>query len=105
MPAPYLKLLSEVQGKKICVVDGESVRRKIPKFMVSGHNAIYSEIPENEIWIDSMVPPEDWDRCAFHDACECYLMGQGLEKEKASTMADDLGLMFHQLAVLDDQYR
>jgi hypothetical protein len=74
---------------KAFIVDGDKVREHYKSDFVEGGNAqAYPWMPEDEIWIEDQVPPEERDLVLLHEATERRLMKRdGLDYEKAHEKA------------------
>jgi hypothetical protein len=88
-PIPsFIVKQSRYQKKKIVYVDGSVVRRHIdPQFVMGGHDAVYSYIPKNEIWIDAALDPRDIPHIVRHESLERDLMRQGKSYDVAHDWA------------------
>lgn len=81
-PEPYIKLLGSfsdgLQLMKAWTVDATYVRAHYPngiEFTMGGHHLVYPFIPDNEIWLDSALPPEELNYTLHdHELPEHYLM-------------------------------
>ena len=78
---------------KIWLVDGRMVRDFFfVEYAEGGHDKVYGFIPENEIWIDEILPPEEIKFIIFHELRERNLMIGGKnyrEAHKGATLAED----------------
>jgi len=71
----HKELLAEHGELKIWLVDGELVRSFIQvSFTEGGHDKVYSFVPENEIWIDDDLNPEERKFVLLHEMYERNLM-------------------------------
>jgi hypothetical protein len=69
------ELLAEYNELKVWVVDGELIRSALyVEFTEGGHGKIYSFVPENEIWIDDDLNPEERKFILLHELYERNLM-------------------------------
>lgn len=79
--------LGDIFGIKIWSVDAEYVRDNIDIDFTTGGNAgVYLYIPENEIWIESLMEPRDFAPTIVHEMIEFLLMKY---KEKSYDDAHD----------------
>lgn len=63
-------VLKKIGDVTVYLVDGEQVRNRYNvDFTQGGHDAVYSWIPQSEVWIDNDVPVEERDEIVLH---ECY---------------------------------
>lgn len=61
-------------------VDGGKVRDTITNdFVGGGHSEVFSEIPENEIWVESALSEDDQKKIVLHEIVERSLMRQNGE--------------------------
>ena len=78
---------------KIWLVDGKMVRNFFfVEYAEGGHDKVYDFIPENEIWIDEILPPEEIKFIIFHELRERNIMLRGKKYQKAhknATLAED----------------
>ena len=82
MKQPYVKLLGKMKGFEIWSINGEHVREKTDSsFVLAGHHWAFDYIPENEIWIEDIVKPEEVMFLVLHELCENKLMTEGLSYE------------------------
>jgi len=70
---------------KVKIVDGKSLRDRNPDFTNYGHHQLFSEIPENEVWIDSSSKPEELSFFILRALYECMLYDRGLAKDEVSS--------------------
>lgn len=73
---------------KVRLVDGQEVRKRNPDFINYGHHHLVSEIPENEIWLDSSAKPEEVSLFVLRALYEVMLYDRGLPKETVSEAAE-----------------
>lgn len=72
------------KGINVWVVNGEIVRDLFfIDFTEGGHDKTYSFIPENEIWIDDDLPPEEREFVLLHELHERNLMSKGMRYARA----------------------
>lgn len=89
------KILEEYSNDrlKIWLVDGKMVRNFFfVEYAEGGHDKVYDFIPENEIWIDEILSPEEIKFIIFHELRERNLMLKGKEYQeahKSATLAED----------------
>ena len=78
---------------KIWLVDGKMVRNFFfVEYAEGGHDKVYDFIPENEIWIDEILPPKEIKFIIFHELRERNLMLKGKkyqEAHRSATLAED----------------
>lgn len=76
MKPPRIRLLGQVTGLPIYLVDGEKVRNEIDiDFTCGGHRFVYPNyIPGDEIWIDNALSPLDRTATLLHEVVERNLM-------------------------------
>src|SRR3990167_4237769 len=69
---------------KIWLVDGKMVRNFFfVEYAEGGHDKVYDFIPENEIWIDEILPPKEIKFIIFHELRERNIMLRGKKYQKA----------------------
>jgi hypothetical protein len=91
-PRPKWKdYLGEVcpHGLHVVLVDGTHVRDTYDSDFCQGGNgfAYPAFVPENEIWVDNCIPPDERALIAFHECVEAELMRKGASYDKAHAEA------------------
>jgi hypothetical protein len=91
----HKELLDKYSGRvKVWVVNGELVRSLFyTDFGGGGHDKVYHFIPDNEIWIDDDIAPEERKFIVLHELHERNLMSGGMDYPKAhksATRVEDL---------------
>lgn len=72
----------------IVVVDGTIVRQYIdPSFVFGGHHYVYPYVPENEIWLDDRMDPQEIPFVLLHEEIERNLMIEGKSYDVAHEYA------------------
>jgi len=67
--------IAKQNGKKVWIVDGLLIRRKIyPEFLYGGNAERYPFVPKNEIWIDNAISAEEFKYTLAHELNERNLM-------------------------------
>ena len=76
---------------KIWLVNGEAVRDKFRiDFAGGGHSKVYHFIPENEIWIDDDISPNERRFIIIHELEERKLMSRGKKYRDAHFIATEI---------------
>jgi len=71
----HKELLADYGEVKVWLVNGELVRSALYlEFTEGGHDKVYSFVPENEIWIDDDLSPEERKFVLLHELYERNLM-------------------------------
>ncbi|MBN2052479.1 hypothetical protein JW756_03170 [Candidatus Woesearchaeota archaeon] len=71
----HKELLAEYGDVNVWIVDGELVRSALYIcFTEGGHDKVYAFVPENEIWIDDDLSPEERKFVLLHELYERNLM-------------------------------
>lgn len=85
----HKELLDSYSGRvKVWVVNGELVRSLFyTDFGGGGHDKVYDFIPDNEIWIDDDIAPEERKFIVLHELHERNLMSGGMDYPKAHKSA------------------
>lgn len=83
------KLLEEVNGLKVYLVDGELVRDWYdPDFVEGGHDLVYTYVPSpNTVWIDDQMTEKERAPTILHETTERALMAKGMSYHKAHNKA------------------
>jgi len=90
MKPPRLRLLGQVTGLVVYLVDGEHVRNELDlDFTAGGNEAIYPNyVPKGEIWIDDALSALDRTATVLHEIVERNLMlGKGWSYDRAHDAA------------------
>ncbi|HEX8946979.1 MAG TPA: hypothetical protein VF829_02085 [Candidatus Paceibacterota bacterium] len=92
------KKWEEVSGAvTVWLVDGNIIRDSyMLGFAEGGHGVVYSWIPENEVWIEESLKPEEREFIVLHELHERYLM---LSKKMSYEDAH------HGATIVEDHYR
>lgn len=84
-----LKIYSK--GIDVWIVNGELVRGMYYlDFTEGGHGIVYKFIPDNEVWIDDDIGPEERKYVILHEVYERYLMLRGKKYDSAHNSASHL---------------
>lgn len=77
----YKKLLTPYSGKiKVWIVNGKTVRdHYFIDFAQGGHDLIYPFVPQNEIWIDDDVSPQERKYIILHEYHERNYMARKIK--------------------------
>jgi len=93
---PKLKLLKIIKvhdiDVKVYLVSGGVVRVHLyPDFIEGGNWKRYKFIPKDEIWIDNVVDPSEYDKEIDHEAYEAgkMLEGEGYDKAHNDALKND----------------
>ena len=85
------KQCGTIRGKKVCLVSGKAVRDILyVEFSEGGHSLVYGFVPENTIWIDNDVLPEERPLILLHELYEMIQMEKGLSYNEAHEKALDI---------------
>lgn len=75
-------------GFTIRTVDGANVRTAFdPYFLLGGHDKVYSYIPKNEIWIETIIDPKERRYVLQHIVEERERMARGMSHDDAHDFA------------------
>ncbi len=78
------RLLKTINGVRICLVNGESVRDIYEvNFTEGGHDKVYSWVPDKTIYIDDVLPEKEREYTILHEVGERNLMVKGLDYNRA----------------------
>ncbi|MEK6833410.1 MAG: hypothetical protein AABY32_05160 [Nanoarchaeota archaeon] len=89
----YKNLIKEYCTKKlkIWIVKGEIVRDLFfLDFTEGGHDKVYSFIPENEVWIDDDLSPDERKFVILHEIYERNLMSLGKKYDAAHKSSSEI---------------
>jgi uncharacterized membrane protein (UPF0127 family) len=105
----HLIRLKQINGFDVWVVDGGKIRNKIDiDFTTGGNPGRYKYIPENEIWIDNSVKPNELKDVILHELTECGLMeNKGKSYDTAHDMANEKEMKLREVIEVnetDDPY-
>jgi hypothetical protein len=85
----FLKSFSKYLN--VWVVNGEIVRNiYFIDFTEGGHNKVYNFIPDNEVWIDDDIFPDERKFVLLHEMHERYLMSKGVSYDNAHQESSSL---------------
>jgi hypothetical protein len=74
---------------QVFIVDGLSIRNDLDiDYTMGGNWARYTFIPENQIWIDSCLVPDDKLATLMHELTELSWMAEGLSYDDAHDLAN-----------------
>ena len=90
---PRLERLFKTDAMQVWLVNGEIVRgRYNQRFIQGGHHLVYDFIPDNEIWVDDTLDPDEYKPVMVHEATEHRLMveegAEYAEAHGAATIAE-----------------
>lgn len=93
----HLKKISETSdGLVIWLVNGRLVRSDFfIDFVDGGHHLIYPWIPQNEVWIDDDLQPNEYPFVILHELHERELMAKGWTYNKAHASASKIEFLCH----------
>ena len=78
-------------GVKVWLVDGARVRNELDiDFTEGGHGYVYTFIPQDEVWIDDDIDPDERKFIILHELHERNLMSLGLPYGKAHAEANQV---------------
>ena len=73
------RVYKEVNGVRICLVNGEAVRNKYNiDFTEGGHDLVYKWMPAKTIWIDDALMDKEREVVLLHEIGERNLMSKGV---------------------------
>ena len=82
--------MGEVGDWCVYKVDGEYIRNNVNiDFVQGGNPGRYTFIPEEQVWVENNLKPNDFTATAIHEIVECALMeDKGWSYDKAHDMAN-----------------
>ena len=99
----YVRKVAKYGLISIWIVNGKLVRKKYYiDFTQGGHHWRYRWVPENEIWIDNALPPDELDYVILHELNEMYLMmTTGMDYPSAHDRSASLELEYRKNKLMD----
>jgi hypothetical protein len=88
----HKKLLTQFSKKiQVWLVNGKLVRDIFfIDFTAGGHDKVYPFVPENEIWIDDSISPQERKYVLLHEAHERFLMSKGTDYGRAHMSSSEI---------------
>lgn len=87
-PKPYLRLIDEIDGYKVWLVDGNWIRtHKDIEFTNFGTHRDFFYIPQKELWIDKESSPNEANSYILHMLTKLRGIKKGLPMRDAETTA------------------
>jgi hypothetical protein len=97
------KIINNFFGNEIWQVDGNIIRDLIDiDFTEGGNPGRYQYIPENQIWIEQSLSPEDTVATIIHELTEEASMFQGKDYSTSHNFASDIEKKIREL--IPDKY-
>ena len=93
----HLKTIGKTShGLVIWLVNGRLIRSDFfIDFVDGGHHLIYPWIPQNEVWIDDDLQPNEYPFVILHELHERELMAKGWTYNKAHASASKIEFLCH----------
>lgn len=91
-PQPPKRLLTQMRGLAVYLVDGAWIRNNLDvEFALGGNPARYAYVPKGEVWVESGLVGDDKMETALHEVTEYHDMkDRGQTYDKAHDNASDV---------------